>query len=92
MQQQIKVDAADCAAGRGCLGSERHCVLCSLHVDAGHNGGSPGRGHPRVNLHPAHASAGHVHPARLLSLALPGMLRCDLMWSVHINRTVICLC
>lgn len=36
-------------------------AVCTL--DASHNSGSPGRGHPRVNLHPAHVQAGHVHAA-----------------------------
>lgn len=92
MRQQIKTDAADCVAGRGSLDLRDIVFSTVCTLDASHNNGSPGRGHPKVNLHVAHAAARHVQHCHLLGLTLPRMLRCDLTWSVRINRTVICLC
>lgn len=71
--------------GGGCLGSKRHCVLCSLHVGPQSQQWLPGQRPPRSEPPSNTCSSRARAPGRLLGLTLPGMLRCDLMWSVYIN-------
>lgn len=91
MRQHIKADAADCAAGRGGFWDIVFSAVCTL--DARHNSGYP-RQRPPQSEPPSNTCSSRARAPRCLlsSDSDSGMLRCDLMWSVHINSTAICPC